>query len=197
MHRFLFIRSFSFSFPSHSSHSSSFPIRSTFPPIPFSPSVLLLPSIPSSPYIPSLPSPLTPRSLPTQTKWSGRDAGRDGAVPLADAIKGSLEKLQLDAVDLYLIHSPRIVQGRIRESWRDMVKLHKQGYARSIGVSNYTLQDMKELLEQAEKGPEIPPAVNQIELHPYVWQQQKALVEYCQAKVRLRRLLVFQNLLTC
>jgi diketogulonate reductase-like aldo/keto reductase len=45
------------------------------------------------------------------------------------------------------------------------------------------LDDMKELLEGGEKGPEIEPAANQIELHLYNWHEQKANVEYCQAKV--------------
>jgi diketogulonate reductase-like aldo/keto reductase len=51
-------------------------------------------------------------------------------------------------------------------------------------VSNYTLEDMKELLEGGEKAPEVLPVINQIELHPYTWAAYRANVEYCQSKVR-------------
>lgn len=76
--------------------------------------------------------------------------------------------------------------GRIREGWNEIIELHKKGYARSIGVSNYTLDDMKQLIEGGEKPPAILPAVNQIELHPYVWGAYRANVEYCQSKVSVR-----------
>lgn len=85
------------------------------------------------------------------------------------------------------VHTPRLVSGRIREGWNEIIDLHKRGYARSIGVSNYTLDDMKELLEGGEKAPSVVPAVNQIELHPYTWNDYRANVEYCQSKVRLER----------
>jgi diketogulonate reductase-like aldo/keto reductase len=95
----------------------------------------------------------------------------------------SLQKLNLKSVDLYLVHTPRLVSGRIREGWNEIIELHNQGYAKSIGVSNYTLADMKELLEGGEKPPAIFPAINQIELNPYTWAEYKANVEYCQSQV--------------
>ncbi|KAK9899660.1 Aldo/keto reductase [Cystobasidium minutum MCA 4210] len=116
------------------------------------------------------------------TKWSGRPWGDGGSINPKDSMAQSLNKLNLKAVDLYLVHTPRLVSGRIREGWNEIIELHKQGYARSIGVSNYTLDDMKELLEGGEKAPEVIPVVNQIELHPYVWNEYRANVEYCQSK---------------
>ena len=87
-------------------------------------------------------------------------------------------------IAIWQVHTPRLVTGRIREGWNEIIELHKAGYARSIGVSNYTLDDMKELLEGGEKAPEVLPVINQIELHPYVWNEYRANVKYCQSKVR-------------
>jgi diketogulonate reductase-like aldo/keto reductase len=87
------------------------------------------------------------------------------------------------------VHTPRLFAGKIREGWQSIIALQKSGQAKAIGVSNFTLDDMKELLEGGEKGPEIEPAANQIELHLYNWHEQKANVEYCQAKVSIVKLL--------
>lgn len=79
------------------------------------------------------------------------------------AFERSLQKLGLDYVDLYLIHRPR---GDVQGSWRAMEELYKAGKIRAIGVSNFTTEQLEELLSYAE----IKPAVNQIEAHPFFQQ---------------------------
>jgi 2,5-diketo-D-gluconate reductase A len=74
----------------------------------------------------------------------------------------SMSNLGLDILDLYLIHWPLPRVGRYVESWRAMIDLREQGRVRSIGVSNFT-QEQLQLLED-ETG--VVPCVNQIELHP-------------------------------
>jgi diketogulonate reductase-like aldo/keto reductase len=86
----------------------------------------------------------------------------------------SLKKLSMDYVDLYLIHWP--VGAKIKETWKAFEKLHKEGFTRSIGVSNFLEHHLKDLIHYAE----IVPSVNQIEFHPYL--QQKELVNYCKNK---------------
>ncbi|WP_250034007.1 aldo/keto reductase [Paractinoplanes maris] len=75
----------------------------------------------------------------------------------------SLRNLGLDYVDLYLIHWPLPRLDLYADSWRAMIKLRDQGRVRSIGVSNFTVEQLDRL--SAETG--VTPAVNQIELHPY------------------------------
>ena len=89
------------------------------------------------------------------------------------ALDTSLRKLKLDYVDLYLIHYP--VRER-RQSWRALDALRAQGKARSIGVSNFTIKHLKELLAET---PTVP-AVNQVEFHPYLYQRD--LLDFCAAK---------------
>ncbi|MBQ9258652.1 MAG: aldo/keto reductase [Neisseriaceae bacterium] len=72
---------------------------------------------------------------------------------------GSLKKLQLDYVDLYLIHAP---YGNIPEIWRAMIELKKAGKIRSIGVSNFNIDQVKMLCQT-----EVKPSLNQIELNPF------------------------------
>jgi len=90
----------------------------------------------------------------------------------APALERSLGKLKMDYVDLYLIHYP--VPERLR-SWRVLEGLRASGKTRSIGVSNFTIRHLTVLL--AKTG--TVPAVNQVELHPYLYQRE--LLEYCRA----------------
>jgi len=79
------------------------------------------------------------------------------------ALQTSLEKLGLDYVDLYLIHRPR---GDLKGSWKAMEELHRAGKIRAIGVSNFSPEQLSELLEYAE----IKPVINQIEVNPFFQQ---------------------------
>lgn len=85
-------------------------------------------------------------------------------------IEISLDLLKTDYIDLFLIHWP--VKGVFVESWKIMEEYYKKGIFRAIGVSNFHKQHMEELLKSAE----IVPAVNQIELHPFL--SQVPLVDY-------------------
>src|SRR5512133_884666 len=75
-------------------------------------------------------------------------------------------------VDLYLIHWP--VQGMSLDTWRAMVQSLQTGKARSIGVSNYTIELLQEILQNSD----IVPAVNQVEFHPFLYQ--KDLLLFCE-----------------
>ena len=88
------------------------------------------------------------------------------------AFEKSLNLLRLDYIDLYLIHWP--VAGKTLEAWKGLEEIYKTGRARAIGVCNFTERHFVELLRNAK----IKPAVNQIELHPYL--SQPALVTYCE-----------------
>ena len=86
----------------------------------------------------------------------------------------SLEKLNTDYVDLLLLHFP--VTGLRKGAWKKLEKLHEEGKARSIGVSNFTVRHLEQLLEDYK----IVPAVNQVELHVFL--QQPELLKYCREK---------------
>lgn len=86
------------------------------------------------------------------------------------ALETSLRKLQMDYVDLYLIHYP--VRQRI-QSWHALELLRERGKARSIGVSNFTINHLTELLRQTKT----IPSVNQVEFHPYLYQRD--LLQFC------------------
>ncbi len=89
------------------------------------------------------------------------------------ALETSLRKLNLDYVDLYLIHYP--VRER-RQSWPTLERLRAMGKARSIGVSNFTIKHLAGLLGETKT----VPAVNQVEFHPYLYQRE--LLDFCVAK---------------
>ncbi|KAF4508537.1 hypothetical protein G6O67_004899 [Ophiocordyceps sinensis] len=90
-----------------------------------------------------------------------------------DALCSSLDKLGLDYLDLYLIHSPADNEEKRLESWRALETAQKLGKVRSIGVSNFGAAHIENLLENAR----VVPAVNQVEIHPFC--QREALVELC------------------
>ncbi|MBN1262602.1 MAG: aldo/keto reductase [Anaerolineae bacterium] len=104
------------------------------------------------------------------TKLWNTDHGYDQALR---AFAESQQKLDLGPVDLYLIHWP--VSNQRDESWRALETLYEEGKTRAIGVSNYTIRHLEELLGKAR----IVPVVNQVEFHP--WLFQKDLLNFCSA----------------
>jgi diketogulonate reductase-like aldo/keto reductase len=101
---------------------------------------------------------LPPGSVWVTTKLANAD---QGARTARRAFEASLARLGFDAVDLYLLHWPH---ERRLGSWQVLEQLHEEGLARSIGVSNFLVRHLDELLAHAS----VPPAVNQIELHPFL-----------------------------
>ena len=93
---------------------------------------------------------------------------------VAEAFEESLQRLGLDYLDLYLVHWP--IGGKIASSWRVLEELYRCGRVKAIGVSNYMIPHLDELLSEAD----VVPAVNQIEFHPYL--QSRTLHEYCRQK---------------
>ena len=101
------------------------------------------------------------------TKLANADQGYESTL---ENFQASLDRLQLDYLDLYLIHWP--VAGKWAETWRAFEKLYNDGKVRAIGVCNFTEATMKSLIAQSE----IKPMVNQIEYHPLL--QQPELKQY-------------------
>lgn len=87
-----------------------------------------------------------------------------GYEPTPGAFEKSLARLGLDRVDLYLIHWPVPTEGRALDTWRAFERIHEEGRSRTIGVSNFRIED----LEQLEREAATQPTVNQIELHPHL-----------------------------
>lgn len=82
------------------------------------------------------------------------------------AYQTSLDKLGLEYMDLYLIHWP--VAGKYKEAWRALETLYKEGRVRAIGVSNFQVHQLEDLMKDAE----IKPMVNQVEYHPRLTQNE-------------------------
>lgn len=83
-----------------------------------------------------------------------------------EAFNLSLEKMGLDYVDLYLIHAPFFSDSdaELQQKWADLEAIKESGRAKSIGVSNFLQEHLEVILKTAK----IPPAINQIEYHPYL-----------------------------
>jgi len=93
------------------------------------------------------------------TKLWNDDQGYESAL---STFRQSLERLATDYVDLYLIHWPAPARGRYVETWKAFCQLKQEGRARSIGVSNFTIEHLERIIEATG----VVPVVNQIELHP-------------------------------
>lgn len=96
------------------------------------------------------------------TKVWNEDQGYEETL---EAFEKSLERLKLDYVDLYLIHWP--VKEKYKETWKALEKIYADKKSRAIGVSNFHIHHLEDLLETAK----IVPAVDQIELHPTLSQE--------------------------
>lgn len=97
------------------------------------------------------------------TKLWNTEQGFESTLAAFDA---SLDRLGFDYIDLYLIHWPVPSEGRFVDTWRAFERIHGEGRARTIGVSNFRAED----LERLEVETEVRPSVNQIELHPRLQQ---------------------------
>ncbi|QHS21547.1 aldo/keto reductase [Virgibacillus sp. MSP4-1] len=87
------------------------------------------------------------------------------------AFDNSLNKLGLDYLDLYLIHWP--VPGKFKDTWRALEEIYEQGKVRAIGVSNFQIHHLEDLMKDAK----IKPMVDQVEFHPQLYQ--KDLLDFC------------------
>lgn len=104
------------------------------------------------------------------TKVWNADQGYDSTLR---AFEESRRKLGLDVIDLYLIHWP--VKGKYKDTWRALEKLYRDGAVRAIGVSNFQVHHLEDVLS----GSEIVPMVNQVECHPRLTQQE--LRSFCKS----------------
>ncbi|MEK4516284.1 aldo/keto reductase [Paenibacillus sp. FSL H8-0122] len=105
------------------------------------------------------------------TKVWNTEQGYDSTLAAFDQ---SLSKLGLDYADLYLVHWP--IRAKYKDTWRALEKLYADGKVRAIGVSNFQIDHLEDLLAEAT----VKPMVNQVELHPLLNQQE--LREYCKAQ---------------
>lgn len=103
----------------------------------------------------------------TSKVWN-TDQGYESTLKAFDL---SLQKLGLDYLDLYLIHWPG--KHKYKETWKALEKLYKDGRVRAIGVSNFLVHHLQDLISEAE----IIPMVNQVEYHPHL--TQKELQAFC------------------
>jgi methylglyoxal/glyoxal reductase len=103
----------------------------------------------------------------TSKVWNA-DLGYESTIA---AYETSLKKLGLDYLDLYLIHWP--VEGKYKEAWRALETLYKEGRVKAIGVSNFHVHHLEDIMKDAE----IKPMVNQVEYHPRL--AQKEIRAFC------------------
>ena len=99
------------------------------------------------------------------TKVWNSDQGFDDTLRAFDA---SMDRLGFDLLDLYLIHWPMPGKGLVADTWRAMERLYHDGRVRAIGVSNFHAHHLRALIDHAD----VVPTVNQVELHPYLQQDE-------------------------
>jgi len=103
----------------------------------------------------------------TSKVWNS-DQGYENTLKAFDR---TMQKLAFDYLDLYLVHWP--VAGKYKDTWRALEKIYREGRVRAIGISNFLQHHIEDLMTTAE----IKPAVNQVEFHPRLVQQN--LLDYC------------------
>jgi diketogulonate reductase-like aldo/keto reductase len=108
------------------------------------------------------------------TKLWNSDQGYDSALK---AFEESLNRLGLEYVDLYLIHSPAEGRQCALDSWKALEKLHEDGLAKAIGLSNFDPLQTKDIMDNAK----VKPAVNQIKFHPFVYSEWQETLEFCKS----------------
>jgi diketogulonate reductase-like aldo/keto reductase len=95
-----------------------------------------------------------------------------------EAFQESLDRLEMEYVDLYLVHWP--VKGVYKEAWAALEKIYQSGKAKAVGVSNFLMHHLEDILESGT----LVPAVNQVEFHPYLLQPE--LLNFCKEhKIRM------------
>jgi Aldo/keto reductases, related to diketogulonate reductase len=99
--------------------------------------------------------------IPRDELWITTKLWNDDQTDASAAIDRSLEKLGLDAVDLYLIHWPVPSRDTYAQAWRSLIEIADSGRARTIGVSNFLVPHLERIIDETG----VTPAVNQIELH--------------------------------
>ena len=104
------------------------------------------------------------------TKVWNSDQGYDSTLRAFDA---SMKRLGSDSVDLYLVHWP--VKGKYLQTWKALERLYDEKRVRAIGVSNFLQHHLEDVLAHCNE----PPAVNQMEFHPYLVQQK--LIDFCRS----------------
>lgn len=96
-----------------------------------------------------------------------------------DSLNRALDLMKLDYVDMYLLHTPEITKENagitLVEAWQQCEKLVESGKAKQIGVSNFRVEDLEEIMKICK----IKPMCNQLEFHPYLQQQCPGIREYC------------------
>jgi len=104
------------------------------------------------------------------TKVWNADHGYEAALAAFDV---SLKKLGLDYLDMYLIHWPLPSEGKFLETWKALEKLYRDGRVRAIGVSNFKIHHLQEIIADCE----VVPMINQVEYHPRF--NQRELHDFC------------------
>lgn len=114
------------------------------------------------------------------------------------AIDEELEAIGADYVNLFLLHWPydfgKEDYPSMEEAWKAMIEVKKSGKAKSIGVSNFRIRDLKRVLE-ASGTPENYPVINQIEFHPFCFRASEELLEFCESLCVIITLLLTGSLL--
>ncbi|GAB3556126.1 aldo/keto reductase [Arthrobacter tumbae] len=104
---------------------------------------------------------LSPEELFITTKLWNADQGYESTL---QAFEESMQRLGLETLDLYLIHWLQPKQGKYVDTWKALVELQKRGRVHSIGVSNFTVEALQEIIDATG----VVPAINQVETHPYL-----------------------------
>jgi 2,5-diketo-D-gluconate reductase A len=103
---------------------------------------------------------LKPEEIFITTKLWNADQGYESTLK---AFEGSMERLGLETLDMYLIHWQQPKQDKYVDTWKALIELQKQGRVKTIGVSNFTKEGLQRLIDETG----VVPAINQIELHPF------------------------------